>query len=34
VQVAANKSANSSNGDAFYNNVAVDSTSTGGPGDT
>ena len=33
VQVAANKSANSSNGDAFYNNVAVDSTSSGG-GDT
>ena len=30
VQVAANKSANSSNGDAFYNNVAVDSTSSSG----
>jgi hypothetical protein len=30
VQVAPNKSANNSNGDAFYNNVAVDSTSSGG----
>lgn len=32
VQVAANQSANSSNGDSFYNNVTVTSTAAGGGG--
>jgi hypothetical protein len=30
VQVAANQDANNSNGDAFYNNIATDTTTTGG----